>query len=183
MNCGIVNHAFANFRPTRLELGLHQRDHVGRMAEQGRHDRQYVAKGNERDIDDDEVNGTGHIRWCQMAGVEPFDYHHARVIAQLPVDLAMTDVERHNPTGSALEQNVCEPARRRADIETFATVDVHVKGVECVREFEAPATNVGMVRLQQSDDRVILHRRAGLVDGAAGNDHLSSQNQGARAFA
>ena len=61
-----------------------------------------------------------HVGGRQVARVHAFEYDHARVVAQPPVELSVADVERDDARGAALQQHVGEAAGRRADVERAA---------------------------------------------------------------
>ena len=77
-----------------FELRLHQRDDVGARGQERRQRRQDVAERDERDVDDDESTGCGTSCGGQRARVDAFEHDDARIVAQLPVELAVADVER-----------------------------------------------------------------------------------------
>ena len=112
--------AFADLGAARLELRFHERDDVGAGAEQRRHDRQDVAERDERDVDRDDVERravAGQIAARERARVDALDHVDARIAADLPVELAVADVERDDARGAALQQHVGEAAGRGADVE------------------------------------------------------------------
>ena len=67
--------------------------------------------------------GPGQVRRLETARVEVLDDDDARIVAQRPVDLPVADVERDDPRGAALEQDVGEAAGGGADVERLASVD------------------------------------------------------------
>ena len=95
-----------------------------------------------------------------MAGIEVLDDDDARVVADLPVELPVTDVQRDDARGAALEQDVGEAASRRADVERLASGDVDAEGVERVRQLEPAAADIGMVGRDERDVGVGVDRRA-----------------------
>ena len=108
-----------------LELRLHERDDVGARPEHRRHHRQDQRS---------EMNDTSMVTMSTRPGqlrrasrcraFTPFEDEHARIGPQLPVELAVADVERDDVPGAALEQHVGEAAGRGADVERVAAVDV-----------------------------------------------------------
>ena len=93
--------------------------------------------------------GPGQIGERQMPGVEVLDDDDARIVAQPPVELPVADVERDDARGAALQQHVGEAAGRGADVERLAAGDGDAEGVERVRELQAAAADVGVVRREQ----------------------------------
>ena len=125
----------------------------------------------------------GKVGERQMPRVEVLDDDHAFVIPQLPVQLTVADVERHDAHGAALQQHVGEAARRCADVQALASADLDVKRIERMRELEAAATGIRVIRRQERDGRLIVDRSAGLGGGSIVDGDLSGQDQCARTFA
>ena len=63
----------------------------------------------------------------------------------------MPDVERDHARRAFLEKHVRESAGRRADVERLAAGDVDAKGFNRVRELDAAAADVWVVRFLQRD--------------------------------
>ena len=118
-----------------------------------------------------------------MTRVEVLDDDHAFVIPQLPVQLTVTDVERHDPHGAALQQHVGKAARRCADVEAFAPTDFDVKCIERVRELEAAAAGIRVIRRHECDGGLIVDRGACLGRRLIVHGDLSGQYQRARTLA
>ena len=78
----------------------------------------------------------------EPADVRPLEDDHARVVANLRVQLPVADVERDDPRGPALQEDVGEPARRRADVEAVEARDVDPERVEGVRQLVTCARDV-----------------------------------------
>ncbi len=117
-----------------------------------------LAQRDERDVDGDQVEGTGQVVGRQIAGVDVLAHDHARVGAQAPVELSVADVERDDLPRAALQQHVGEAAGRRADVERERAGDLDAERVERVREFQPPATDVRMIRHAQRDVGVARRR-------------------------
>ena len=98
----------------------------------------------------------------ERARVDPLEHDDAGIAPQLPVELAVADVERDDPRRAAAEQDVGEAAGRGADVEREASGHLDAEDVERVRELDAAASDVRMVRLDQRDVGVGRDRRAGL---------------------
>ena len=62
----------------------------------------------------------GQIARLEMARVGVLDHRDARIAAQLPVQLAVADVERDHVARAALQPDVGEAAGRGADVERDA---------------------------------------------------------------
>ena len=84
----------------------------------------------------------GRSAGASSTRVHALDHVHARVVAKAPVELAVADVEGDHPLGAALQQAVGEAARRGADVEAGAALDVDLERVERVLELEPAARDV-----------------------------------------
>ena len=175
--------ALADVLAAGLELRLHERDDLGRPADQRRQHRKNVAQGDERDVDADARDRRAGI--LQIAGLEVprvgvFDHRHARVAAHLPVQLAVAHVERDHMTRAALQPHVGEAAGRRAHVEGDAIGGVDPEGVERRRELDAAAADPRMIGADHAHVRIDRHHGAGLGGAVAVGIDLSRENQRAR---
>ena len=78
----------------------------------------------------------------------------ARIGAQPPVELSASDVERDHVSGAALQQDVGEAAGRGADVERTLAGRIDAEGVERVRQLDAAAADVRMIRHRDFNPRV-----------------------------
>ena len=86
-----------------------------------------------------------------MARIDVFENHHARVVAQPPVELSVPDVEGDDLPRAALQQHVGEAASRRADVERVPAGDVDAERLERVGQLQAAAADIRMIRRRQGD--------------------------------
>ena len=104
------------------------------------------------------VTGSGRRRRREGPGVRPLHRDHARISPEWLGELAAPDVDRVDASRPALEQDVGEPAGRRADVEAHAIRRVDPERVERRRELvPAPAD----VRLGRGDLERRLRDRPG----------------------
>ena len=83
-----------------------------------RHDRgQDQGCGDEADIAHRKIHGFADLIEGQMARVDAFVHHHARIVAQFPVELSVPDVDGMHADRSVLQQAIGEAAGGRADIQ------------------------------------------------------------------
>jgi hypothetical protein len=116
-----------------------------------------------------------------MTRVEVLDDHDARVVAELPIELAMSDVERDDPGGATLQQHVSESARGRPDVQRLSSRDVDTKHVEGMRQLETAPPDVRMVGHDERDVGAGSTCAPALAIGWPSTDHLRGQDQRARA--
>ena len=95
----------------------------------------------------------------------------------------MPDVEPDHSNGAALKKDVSEAACRRADVQAIAIANVDVKRIEGVGELESAPTRVWMIRRDEADRRLVVHRGACFRRGAIVDRDLSCQDERARPFA
>ena len=174
---------FADLVAARLELRLHERDHIGVCGEERRQRRQDVPQRDERHIDRHQIGRVGHVVFRQPARVHALADEHPRIGAKSPIELAVSDIDRDDGGGAALEQHVGESARRGADVQRAAAGGKDAEGVERGRELDAAAGDVWMIRLRELDARVGGDRRAGLRFDLTVDRDLPGENQRPRALA
>ncbi len=97
----------------------------------------------------------------QLARVDAFVQHDARVGAQLPGELAGADIHGMDARGAGLQQGVGEAAGGGADIEADQAGDVDGEVPERAGQFEAAAADVGRPR-EHFHGGIGSHRLAGL---------------------
>ena len=106
--------------PPDLELRLHHGNDI-RVRRRARSQRgKHGGQRNERQVCNDEVDQTADGHHGQVAHIGALQDCHSRVRSQRPGQLAVTDVGCHDLACAAVEQDLGEPARRRARIETAA---------------------------------------------------------------
>jgi len=108
------------------------------------------------------------------------DDNDARIVAQCPVDLPVTDVERDDPCGAPLEKHVGEAARGRADVERLTAFDVDVERIEGVRQLHAAAADIRVIGRDESEVGGGIDLRAGFRFGLPVDNDLSRQDQRSR---
>ena len=124
-----------------------------------------------------EIRGPGQVRGRQRAGVRAFHHDDAIVVAQLPVQLPVGDVEGHHGLSAALEEAVRETARRCPHVEAAPAGRVEAEPREGVRELDPPAGHVARA-LVDGDLGVIGHELTGLLGArtVAAEAHLAREH-------
>ena len=111
----------------------------------------------------------------QLAGVHALEHGHARVGAELRVELAVADVERDDARRAPLEQAVGEATGRGAEVEAVEARHVETHGVESVGELLAAARDEARRRLdRQLGVLVDLRARLGVAGHEPGEDERLS---------
>ena len=105
------------------------------------------------------------------------------IAPDFPIELAVADVERDHARRAPAEEDVGEAAGRGADVERKTAGHVDPEPVERVRELDAAASDIRMIRLDQRQIRVRINRRAGFGHDFAIHADETSEDQRARAFA
>jgi hypothetical protein len=135
----IADDAPADPLAAELELRLDHRQQLAAGREAAGDGRQDLGQRDEGDVDRRQAGGEGQVGGRELAGVEPLDHGHARILAHAQVDLAVGDVDRGDPGGAALQQAVGEAAGGGADVEAVAARDVDAERLERVLELDPPA--------------------------------------------
>ncbi len=63
----------------------------------------------------------------QEAGIGIFHDHHARVLAQLPVQLSFADIDGVHPPGAVLQQAVAEAASGSTHVCTHFIINIDLE--------------------------------------------------------
>jgi hypothetical protein len=94
MEVGIADHAaLADLALADFELRLDQGDEMGARRGEGEGRGQQGLEPDEAGVAGDQLDRLGQLRAGQTARVSPFQHHHARILAQLPGQLAAADVD------------------------------------------------------------------------------------------
>src|SRR5438477_10678592 len=125
-----------------LELRLHEHNRLPARRSEFEQPRQRLSYADERDVADDELRRKRQLH--DRACIRSLEDDDPRVLADARVQLTVTDVERDHVRGSALEQDVGEPAGGGADVETVPPGRVDRERLERVRELDPPARDVGL---------------------------------------
>src|SRR5829696_29720 len=153
-----------------LRLDEDQSPPVGRRAGERRWQR--LSERDEGDVAGDESRAERQLRAVQVAHVHALHDRDARVLAELRVELAVTDVERAHARRARLEKTVGEPAGRGSDVEAILLLDLDGEGRERVGELLSSARDEARAGLDL-DFRRLVHLFAGLC--MAG--HLSGEDK------
>src|SRR5579863_8219029 len=174
--------ALADLAAPDFELGLHQ-DHQFSARGEQRHDgRDQQRGGNEAGVAHGQVEPHWKILGSKISRVHAFADHHAWVVAQLPIELAVANVDRPHARCAALEQAIGEAAGGGADVETNAALDVDGPMIESRRQLVTAAADEGHA-LKQLDLSIAGHAVAGLFGFLAVEEHVPGENQSLRLFA
>src|SRR6266542_4667990 len=94
----------AHVTAARFELGLHQQDEF--RSRRGAQDQgtQGQPQGDERKIGCDQVRSVRELVRLEVAYVGSLQNRDPRVVSQSPVELSISNVDRHHVSGSAIEQ-------------------------------------------------------------------------------
>ena len=173
------------FLAARLELRFDEGDEAAPGANEGGHGRQDQAEGDERAIEDGQVEGVKAVAeggGDEFAGVDALEDADARVLAEFPGQLAAADVDGRHLGGAVLEEAVGEPAGRGADVEGSEAADLEGEGRQGGLELVAAAADVAVAGDQF--DRVLgTDLAAGFVGGVAGDPDLAGEDRALRLLA
>ena len=110
--------AAADLAALRLELRLHEDEDVRGGGEERHGGREDERQGDEREIPDEEGRLLGNLGAREKARVHLLPQDDARVPPEPRVELSPPHVHGVDAGGAAREEDVREPARRRAKVET-----------------------------------------------------------------
>jgi hypothetical protein len=167
-----------------LELGLHEGHDWRTSGAKGRRNRpEHELEGDERHVDDGEVDGLAKGLGGQRPGVQPVMDHDPRISGDPIGELSPPDIDRVNTGRPALEEHVAEPAGRRARIQADEPGGVDRECVQGGCELVAAAADVWLSR-HELDLEIGVDEIARLaVDArgvAAARPDLAGEDQGLR---
>src|SRR5207253_2065711 len=166
---GAHDPAPADLGPARFELRFHEDDDRASFHDEGRDGGQDEPRRDEGDVDGGETDRLGHVVARERSRVDSLAQDHARIVAELRLELAVSDVDGVHLRGAELEQAVGEAAGRSSDVETDETARVQAERFEPRRELDAAAGDVGVRGPLDRDLRSLVDRGPGLVRAAAGH--------------
>ena len=159
-NCGFIS-------ATAQAPGAHSASAAGR---QGRQPDEARVAHQGADALADPVRG-------QVAGVDALVQHHARVVAQLPGELATADIDRMDARRPAMQQHVGEPAGGGPDVEADAPGRREREMIERMGELDAAAGDPGVVLAAHVERRVGRQRFPRLRNSPLAREHPPGQDQ------
>jgi hypothetical protein len=129
-----------------------------------------------------EAEPFGKVAGLQIAGVDAFVNDHARIVAQLPIQLAVTDIDGVHAGGSALQQAIGEAAGGGSHVQADATAHVDREMIQRAGQLEPAAADVGQ-RLGDLDSAIFGEGVTGLVGPLAIDSNAAGEDQSSRLLA
>ena len=174
--------AFANALRTGLELRFDQRHQLRLCRGKRERCRQYRREADEARIAGDDVDRLGDVRAGQETCVQPLMHDDARVLAKLPGELAMTDIDGVRPPDAARQQHLGEAAGRGPDIERDVSLDLDREVVKRVDELDAAARHPGMISALERKRGIGRELFTGFVDAPLAKADQAGKDQRLRPF-
>ena len=162
-----------------LELRLHQRHDVTAVPKLGKGRRQREPQRDEGDIGHDKIDGV--FDRDRVASVDPLVHDDARVLAQAPVELTLSDVDRVHADRAALKEHVGEAAGRRPDVDGDLAGDVEAERVQCAGELVTTPRDVTGTGVDR-DVGIFGDRRGSPVGAASVDPNRAREDEGLRAL-
>src|SRR5262249_55062396 len=144
--------------------------------------RQYRREANEARVASDDVDRLGDIGAGQVARVAPFKDYNPGILAQLPGELAMTDIDGVRLPDAARQQHLGEAAGRGPDIERDVSLDLDREVVKRVDELDAAARHPGMISALERKRGVGRELFTGFVDAPLAKADQAGKDQRLRPF-
>ena len=165
MHLGVAHHAFLpDVAAPRLELRLDQRHDLSRVFQQMLRRLQHLLQGYERHVDRGEVQQFPNILGADVADIRPLHIHHPRVVPELPRELPVSDVDGIDLRRAVLERAVREAARGRADVGHDPARKGNPEDLQRLFELQPAPAHIGKRVAQNTELRILLHHRPGLVN-------------------
>ena len=153
-----------------LELRLDQPDHCGGGSRQRQQRWRHGAQRDERQVSDDNVERTADRRPVGVAHVHSLVDDNALIVAQLLVELTVTDIDGDDAPRPTLEEAIGEPTGRRASVECDKTSHIDAELVEGGVELVAASADEA-AHPDEGDWLVSSDEAAGLEGRCTGNGH------------
>ena len=158
----ITDHALlADLLSTRFELRLDEADDLTILGDQGLHHRQHELQADKADIDGHEPCLLSDILRLHIADVRLLHADHTRIVSELPVELAVADIDGEDPDRTVLQHAVGEAAGAGTDIEADLTFTGDAELADRLLELQ---TATGDVRQHVTTDLDLGFR----IEGGAG---------------
>jgi hypothetical protein len=137
-NAAFADPSFANFK-----LWLDERNHFSAWLKQYFHGREYQFKRDKRDVD----CGKTYTGWksanLEKTNVGSFENNDARMVSQLPIQLAVAHIHRIDSRGAMLQQAIGKSAGGRADVKGDFTIDVDLKFLKRFCQLVSATAGIG----------------------------------------
>ena len=117
-----------------------------------------------------------------MANIGALPQHDARILAQLPGNLTVADIDAVNAPRSCLQQAIRKATCRNTTVEAIAIADVNCKGFQGLQQlFATPGYEaIGLACVQAC---LALDFRAGFVNAIAIDKHQARSDGALRLLA
>src|SRR5437879_3132482 len=167
--------AGANFLTGQFELRLDEDEKVGAESCRRHCGRNYLADGDERNINHDDVDAFRKVFHTEFACISR-DRNNARILPQLPVKLFRVYVDSVDADCAALEQTIREAAVRGADIQANAPGRLNRKVFQRACEFRSAAADELLQPADDFDARVFRNGHTCLFHSLAVHLNFAGEN-------
>ena len=82
----------------------------------------------------------------EIARVDALADHHARIVAQFPIELAVADVDGPHARGAALQQTIGEAAGGASDVQTNLAADIDTEMIQRGSQLDTAAADIRKAR-------------------------------------
>ena len=173
---------FPHALAARFKLRLYQRDNPPRRAQNSAQGGKDEPNGNEGYVHHAQGRRFGEVRRRQVARVGALHDGDARVVAQLPVQLAVAYVDGVHPPRARAQQHVGKAAGGRTHVHGHCVPDVKLKDLHGLLQLQPAAADIGERRAahrQLVRGRNLLGR---LARPLPAHEDAAGENQGLRFF-
>ena len=174
--------ASAHSASFQFELRFYEQKKIAPRSGKGNESRENLGEANKGEIGANELRRFGDVGRQQESGVF-FDGEDARVLAQLPGELAGGDVHSIDANRAALQEAISKASGRTADIETDEAGQINAEIIECTGQLRAGTAGVCGFAPGEFERSVNHHKAAGLGLRGAGDADASGENESLGALA
>ena len=123
--------------PASLKLGFYQADDFAILCKKISHRSQYLGQGNKGNINRGKCRFLLDILRYHIANVGFLHAHNSWVVAKLPVQLAISYINRIYLHTAILKHTVCKTACRGAYIHAHLPLKTYIKFIHCFFKLQA----------------------------------------------
>ena len=175
--------AFADPSFSDFKLRLDERNHFSAWLKQCFHRRQYQFKRDKRDVDCGKTYAGWKSANLEKTNVGFFKNNDARMVSQLPIQLAVAHIHRVDSRGAMLQQAIGKSAGGRADVKGDFAIDVDFKFLKRFCQLDSATASIGRGSGPKSYRRAGINETSDFRNRMIIDQHLTGQDPRPSRFA
>ena len=172
------NTLFADLFPAGLKLGLNQAGDLTALPQQAIKSGKNQLEGDEGHVDGCKIQLIRDLLMGQIPGIRALHADHARIIAQLPVQLAIAHIHGINLLCTVLQHAVRKSAGGGADVGADLIVQIQGESLHRFFQLQAAPAHILQRCTADLDLRIVCHGGADLVHPLAVDKNNAGHDRG-----